>query len=499
MTTPSLLTRVVMRAPTYRVNPYKKTRIPTRAELHLMNRLGCGYSRRTWKQLRGAGGAAAWFNQQLDPGSVAESDLAKAVDDWFPKRLHSPAQRWENHTTGRYLASRYGRDLGCYTMLKRMYSNRPVLETMVGFWSDHFHVKATGDLAWVYRDDYDRMIRDNALGRFDQLLEAVSLHPAMLVFLDNYRSVRDAPNENQGRELLELHTVGRTSGYTEQMVKDSAKILSGYTVDALDTWRPYYDRSKHTTGPVRVLGFSDANASSDGRDLARRYLRYLAHHPATARTIARKLAVWFVSDTPSGALVDHLASVFQSSGTDIRATLRALIAHQEFKASAGRKVRTPIDDMVHTARVMGVTAHRPKTEQSFAIRTAYAHGGDLMYAWPRPDGAPLDNASWSSASRMLGSFRMHWNFSGGYWPTEAVSYRSPRSWLPQRRIRFDQYVDHLCRTIHGRGSTPTLLKAAVQATECRPGEIVTRSHAAANGLFPRLVAVLLDSPTHMTR
>jgi uncharacterized protein (DUF1800 family) len=407
--------------------------------------------------------------------------------------------RWHNHTSGAYEGWQYGRDLGTYTMLKRMYSDRPVLETMVELWSDHFHIASTGDLAWIFRDDYDAMIRRNALGRFDELLEAVTLHPAMLVFLDNHLSTRKAPNENHGRELLELHTVGRESGYTEAMVKDSARILSGYTVAVRDTWRADYDPQRHALGPVQVLGFSHDNGTADGRAVTRAYLRYLAHHPATARTIARKLALRFVSDTPSAALVAHLAAVFRRSGTDIRATLTALVAHKEFKRSVGVKVRTPVDDLVHTARVLGVKARRPRDEHSFGIQIAYAHGGDPLYSWPRPDGRPLHNAAWTSTSRMLSSFAMHWNLAGGWWPSAAVSYRPPHAWLPKRRIRFDQYVDHLSRMILGRPSTPVLLKAAVEATGCRPGEVITRRHPIAEWLFVRLVAVLLDSPAHMSR
>jgi uncharacterized protein (DUF1800 family) len=430
---------------------------------------------------------------------VPENARAKAVEDWFPSRRDSATERWRNETSRRYQSWEYGRDVGSYTMLKRMYSDRQVLETMVGFWSDHFHVPAVGVLAWVFRDDYDRTIRRHALGRFDRLLEAVTLHPAMLVYLDNHLSRRNAPNENHGRELLDLHTVGRVSGYTEAMVKDSAKILSGFTVDVRASWRAFYDESRHTTGPVRVLGFTHPNLAADGREMTRRYLRYLAHHPQTARTIAYKLATRFVSDNPSSELVDHLATVFRSSGTDMKATLRALVAHKEFKRSVGKKVRTPIDDLVHTSRVLGVTARRPDRPAAFGTVIAYAHGGDLMYSWPRPDGAPQHNDAWSSAGRMLASFKMHWNLAGGWFPKVAVSYRTPRSWLPQRRIRFDQYVDHLCRTVHGRGSTPVMLQAAVQATGCRPGEIVTGKHPLASWLFVRLMAVLLDSPTHMHR
>src|SRR6195952_3339304 len=157
-----------------------------------------------------------------------------------------------------------------------MSSERSVLETMTDFWSSHLHIPIGHDYAWVYRFDYDATIRQHALGTFEDLLVACSLHPAMRVYLDNWKSVRNAPNENQGRELLELHTVGRDAGYTEDMVKSSAKILSGYAVDwgTGKTFTPLYDPAKHTTGAVSVLGFSHANTSTDGQAVATAYLKY---------------------------------------------------------------------------------------------------------------------------------------------------------------------------------------------------------------------------------
>ena len=486
-------------ASTYRVRPYRRTRVPTRAELHMMNRLGCGYSRGTWQQMRRAGGASAWFRQQLHPEDVAESSKAASLLDWFPDLRESPARKWTRQQQDSKGGWEYALDLANYSMLRRVYSRRQVFESMVELWSNHLHVPANGDLSWVQRFDYDRLIRRHALGRFDEMLVAASLHPAMLLYLDNWRSVRNAPNENHGRELLELHTVGRTSGYTEQMVKDSARILSGYTVRAFDSWEGHYDPKRHTTGAVSVLGFSDPNRSEDGSRLTTEYLRYLAHHPATARTIARKLAVRFVSDSPSSELVAHLAKVFRSSGTDITATLKALVAHKEFQSSVGDKVRTPVEDLVATVRVLGVESRRPSGERSFARSISWLHQSMVLYQWPRPDGPPDRNSAWCSATRMLSSFRMHWNLAGGWYPTGAVSYRKPASWLPERRIRFDQYVDHLCRLLHGRRSTPRLLEAAVQAVGCTPGEIITRDHALADWLFVRLLGALLDCPQHMTR
>jgi len=482
-----------------RVNPYRRTRIPTRHELHMMNRMGFGYSRATWRQMRRAGGVDKWFAKQLAFRGVPENARTKSLIGWFPHLRQSAAVKWDNNKSGGTQAWEYARDFGNFSMLRRMYSNRQVHETMVEFWSNHLHVPALADLGWVQRWSYDQTLRQHALGRFDNMLVAATLHPAMLLFLDNWRSTKDAPNENHGRELLELHTVGRSSGYTEEMVKDSAKILSGYTVDAFGSWNGRYDRGSHTTGPVQVLGFSAHNGSSDGRGLAKDYLRYLAHHPATARTIARKLALRFVSDNPSDALVNHLAGVFRRSGTDIKATLRALVRHREFVNSRNRKVRTPHDDLIATVRVLGINAARPTNADSFSTAIAWAHKGPLVFQWPRPDGPPDFNSSWTSPTRMLGSFKMHWNLAGGYWPNRGVGYRRPVSWLPQRVIRFDQYVDHLCRLVHGRPSTRHQLKAACQATGVGVGERITRDHALADWLFPRLVASLLDTPTHMSR
>ena len=485
---------------TYRVRSYPSTKIPTAAELHMMNRMGCGYSRSTMHQVNGAGGADSWFEAQLDYKNVAESEMAEALPGWFPDLFESAPRKWQRNITNSKGGWEYARDIGNYSMLRRMYSNRPVREMMVDFWSNHLHIPARVDTAWVQRFEYDELIRRHALGRFEDMLVEATLHPCMLIFLDNYKSVKNAPNENHGRELLELHTVGRTSGYTEDMVKASAKILSGYTVDAKGTWEGSYQTSKHTTGAVQVLGFSHPNSSVDGSEMTREYLRYLANHPATARTIANRLALRFVSDDPSDALVTHLAQVFRDSGTDIKTTLRALVAHPEFKASAGKKVRTPVEDLIATARVMKTTAETPTSSAAFAHCITYVHQGMPLYQWPRPDGPPDRNSAWSSATRVLGSFRMHWMVTGGYYPKANVRYKSTRSWLPKKKeIRFDEYVDHLCRMLHGRGSTPQVLKAAIETTGLSPSTRVSRDHRITGYMGVRLIGAILDTPAHMSR
>ena len=146
-------------------------------------------------------------------------------------------------------AWKYGHDLGNWTILRRIYSERSVLETMTDFWSTNLHIPVGHDKAWLYRVDYDATIRAARVRHASRTCwSRCSLHPAMRVYLDNWTSVKNKPNENQGRELLELHTVGRDAGYTEAMVKDSAKILSGYTVD----WGKTFDadvRRRPSTRP----------------------------------------------------------------------------------------------------------------------------------------------------------------------------------------------------------------------------------------------------------
>lgn len=483
---------------TYRRRSYPKTKVPTARELHLLDRMGCGFSVASYRQLRKAGGATAWFEQQLRPERIAESREALAVDRWFPTVRHDAQTVWRHDQEGVHAAWEYARDLANYSLLKRILSTRTVFENMVELWSNHFHVDAHAYPGFTQRSAYDRTIRTHALGTFEELLRAVTLHPAMLTYLDNWTSVRGAPNENHGRELLELHTVGSGAGYTERMVKDSAVILSGHTVRR-DDWTAYFDPKRHTTGPVSVLGFTHPNGDADSAGVAEAYLRHLARHPATARRVAHRLAVRFVADEPSEPLVTRLATAYLRSGTDLKETLRALVRSPEFWASAGGKVRTPADDVVATCRALQVVPRPPASSDSFAHALCWTLQSTLPFQWPRPDGPPDRAGTWASTTRLLNSWQMHANLAGGWWPSEGVTYQKPSAFLPRRQIRFDELVDHLSRVVLGRRSTSRLLEAASVGCDVRPGEVITKKHPVMTWKFVRLLAVLLDSPAHLTR
>jgi uncharacterized protein (DUF1800 family) len=494
-----VVTAAAAAATSYAPGAYWRTGIPSAYELHVIKRLGTGYNRATLDAVRRAGGIDRWLDQQLHPTTVPEASIVASIDSWYSALRRTPAQKVATNNAGTKVAWQYALDLGNWTILRRIYSNRQVHETMVDFWTNHLHVCAGEDKVYTHQFDYDATIRKHALGRFEDLLVATATHPAMSLYLDNWRSKKNAPNENQGRELLELHTVGTGAGYTEDMVKDSAKILSGYSVRWEGDYQGFYDSANHTTGRVSVLGFIHANDSTDGRAVAEAYLRYLANHPATARNVATRLALRFVSDLPSQDLIDHLSRVFLDSGTDILATVKALVAHPEFRARAGAKVSTPVDDLVATVKALGVVARKPTSGSSFVNHLNYLQGGLRLYHWPRPDGAPETNPEWTSAVRMLRSFRMHWNLAGGYHPRVDATYYPARYRIPMPRLRFDLYFDHLSRTLLGRRSTARSLEAACLATGLTPRSVITRQHAVGTWMFPHLAAVLLDSPEHMTR
>jgi hypothetical protein len=482
------------------VTTFAATKVLNARSLHIVNRFTGGWTPALVAEVTNAGGIDRWFAKQLSSDLIPDT-FYLASGSWWPSNLATALTTIARANAGTEEIWEANAHYQSWSMVRRIGSQRQVLETMAAFWEHHFHVPTDGGQAGPYRQEYGRMIRSHALGRFDTLLNAVSTHPAMGAFLGNATSTRSAPNENQGRELLELHTVGRDAGYTEDDVKSSARILTGYRVDLWNTWVASYEPAAHWTGAVKVLGFTSANTATDGRAVTKAYLDYLAHHPSTAKRIARKLAVHFVSDTPSTALVNHLATVYLANGTAIAPVLKALVASTEFLASAGRKTRTPEEDVIATYRALGVRIARPAKDESAANAILWQANeiGLTPFGWPRPDGRPDTADAWTSVSRMLGSFDVHYMMAGGWWPSVGAAYRKPASWLPRTALRFDRFVDHLSRSILGRPATPLLLKVASQATGVAAAATITSKHDLIRWNMPRLLTVFLDNPQHIGR
>lgn len=460
---------------------------------HLVSRFSFGVTPQLTRTVRSAGGARAWLEQQL-------RQRPRDYADWWPDLHRTPASLWKRQTDQVRGGWEVMDDYANRLLVRRMISPQQLLEVMTDFWENHLYVPAEGDAQFVWRAAYGDLIRAHALGRFDEMLQAAATHPAMTIYLSTYASTKEHPDQNLGRELLELHTVG-VGHYDQDDVVASSRILTGFRIDMWNTFAPSYDPDVHWRGPARVMGFHSPNRAADGRPVVRAYLHYLAHHPATATHLATKLATKFVSDTPPASLVRRLATTYLSHRTAIVPVLRELVSSAEFKASVGAKVRDPAEDLVATYRAVQASVGRPKSASSAANALIWEADqiGLAPMTWPRPDGAPVDSRAWATPGRLLGSTAVHWNAAGGWWPSAEVTYRSPASWLPAPSVSFRDLVDHLTRTLLGRVSTATHLQAACLATGHQPDDVVTAASDIVAWKMPRLLVTLLDTPEHYTR
>ena len=471
------------------------------ADRHLVSRFSYGITPLLAKDVRRAGGAQRWFERQLNPKGIKDNPTDK-IARWWPSLRRSPADLWQRQSDGVESGYEVMNDYARWVLMRRMTSKRQLLEVMAEFFENHLHVAAVGDPQFTHRVDYGNTIRKHALGRFDQMLRATTIHPAMLIYLDAGESTKDHPNENLGRELLELHTVG-AGNYTEKDVRDSARILTGYSVDYWETWRAKYNAEDHYRGKVKVKGFKDKNGKIIGKATTSAYLRYLAHHKDTAEHLAYKLCVKFIEDKPAKALVHHLAKVYLENDTAIVPVLRALVASRAFQNARDNKVRDPGEDLVATYRVLGVKMKAPGIEEvDGSALQALVWQSDAMgiapFSWGPPDGQPIDNESWSSPARLMASMRFHMGAAAG-WADEATHYREPKQWLPGKHPRFDELVDHLSRQLLHKEASKRLLKACCVAVDVKPYDPIDVEHDLVKWQFPQLLTTILDSPDHLSR
>lgn len=469
---------------------------------HVLARFSGGVSDQRLSEVSAAGGVDAWFAQQLTPSKVPDPN-GDALWNWFPVLAMTPAQRFalsrqpSNPKPG-WLQMQ---DLANYIMLRRLISSRCVLESMVDFWSNLVHIPSPSTDCWMWRIEYEETIRQYALGRFSDLLNAAITHPAMTLYLSNDTSTGDAINEDLGRELLECHTVGVNAGYTQNDVVNSARLLTGFTIDKKGaTFQQSYDVTKHWLGRVKIMGYAAPNSSPDGRATLTKYLSYLAHHSATATRIATRLAIRFVSDTPSDSLVRTLRDTYLDADTAIVPVLQALVASDDFQEAVDLKVRTPVEDAIATFAALNAQFAKPSSPTDAANQfNGVSKGiGQVVYDWPTADGFPDVMPAWIDPGRVLGSMRAHWLAAIGH-PTDAITYRTPIQWAPQLPTTFDNVVDYVARSLLYRPSTPTMLQAACVATDCKTTTMIDAGHALIRYKFPRLLASLLDTPEHLSR
>jgi uncharacterized protein (DUF1800 family) len=276
------------------------------------------------------------------------------------------------------------------------------VERLTWFWSNHFCVSADKGGVRPIAGAFEReAIRAHVLGRFGDMLLAVESHPAMLIYLDNARSIGpNSPagrnrnrglNENLAREILELHTLGVRSVYTQDDVTSFAKVITGWTVvpprqDPERGGTFIFNPRMHEAGPKTVIG---TRYEAGGVEQGRRVLADLARHPATAQHIATKFARHFIADEPSPALVERLRKRFLDTGGDLKELTRALITSDEAWQAPRSRIKRPAEWIVGTLRALGVNPPdvRP-TIQALNLL------GEPLWRPPAPNGFADDNATW---------------------------------------------------------------------------------------------------------
>ncbi len=302
-------------------------------------------------------------------------------------------------------------------------TRRPLQEKMTLFWHDHFATSASKVVAPMTMYRQNEVLRENATGKFRDLLGAISKDPAMLFWLDNQENVRGKPNENFAREVMELFTLG-VGHYTEKDVSESARAFTGWSIQRLTRDQALLKRRqaefafrppRHDSGEKTILGKTGNLTGDDVLDM-------LCEHPRTAEYLTAKIWTWFVAPEPSPAVVSKYAKVFRESGLEIKVLLRAIMLSDEFSAPASVRsvVKNPADFCVVTFRQLGVggviesavlqvdeegTVPRRAIAPAFVAQLAMKNMGMWLLYPPDVDGWEGGHA-WITSATMVE--RMRW-------------------------------------------------------------------------------------------
>jgi uncharacterized protein (DUF1800 family) len=341
-------------------------------------------------------------------------------------------------------------DLKEAKVFRALYSNRQLEEVLVDFWFNHFNVDQAKNvpqaqnLVHLLIGSYERdAIRPHVLGRFKDLLLATARHPAMLYYLDNWESMNPdalnvgpfAPNrgivngvpnsvlpspfarlahglnENYGREVMELHTLGVKGGYSQEDVIAVARCFTGWTVRDPNDPEFVFAPFMHDFGEKMVLGHKIPAGGGEQDGL--QAIDILAHHPSTAKFISRELAQRFVADDPPQALVDRMAQIFTKTDGDLRAVLQTMFTSTEFFSEGAwqAKIKSPFEMVVGAVRALGAD-----TTDTFALVQKIADLGEPLYSKLEPTGYPNTGDAWLSTAGVMGRMNFSAALASGLIP-----------------------------------------------------------------------------------
>ena len=302
-------------------------------------------------------------------------------------------------------------------LYRAIYSNRQLEEVLADFWMNHFNVFNGKGQDRVLLTSFERdAIRPHVFGHFKDMLLATARHPAMLFYLDNWQSQaprddlppppaaatgalrRPGLNENYGRELMELHTMGVDGGYTQADVIAVARAFTGWTIFDLNKYAEFwFNPGMHDRKEKVVLGHRIPAGGGEGDGLE--VIDILAHHPSTAKFISKKLAQRFVADDPPQRLVDRMTETFTNTDGDLRAVLQTMFGSPEFLSEGAwrSKLKSPLEVVVGAVRALNADV----TDTS-ALAQQIASLGQPLYGKVEPTGYPNNGEAWANTAGILG-------------------------------------------------------------------------------------------------
>jgi uncharacterized protein (DUF1800 family) len=440
-------------------------------------------------------------------------------------------------------------------LTRAVFSERQLEQVLVDFWFNHFNVDARKQQVRAMVVSYEQdVIRPNIWGSFRDLLGATAKSPAMLVYLDNWRSsvayepseaevqiarriqqnatgVSDEEaaalpkltrglNENYGRELMELHTLGANAGYTQKDVQEVARAFTGWTFNPR-TGEFQFRMPWHDQGEKVVLG--KRLPASGGQKDGEQVLDLLATHPATARRIAYKLCQRFVADVPPEDLVKRVASVFFKTGGNLRATYEALFLDQAFFAPQffGAKTKSPFEFAVSALRasgaefieVKGIPGPVPlRALEAGALlgrgqermakaprKTVTMHVvemGQANYGWGPPTGYPEDSSTWVNSGALVSRLNYALALTGGQVADARVHARALLDGKDADMAA--EAVDTMARNLFARPLSEST-RRVVLAQDGGDSMDATTGGTAPVANLPRVLALMLGAPEFQRR
>ena len=318
-----------------------------------------------------------------------------AVKNFVAPRL----QVFNNEMTGRFR-------LGFTTA-------RPFAEHLVWFWTNHFTVSVTAGRTLTFAGAFEReAIRPYITDSFENMLLAVASHPAMLVYLNNQASIGPHSvagrmsgrglNENLGRELMELYSLGVDGGYTQADVIGLANILTGWSIDPDAPSGFNFFPNRHEPGAVTLRGKTYPPTLKGGIQA----VRDLAHDPHTARYIATKFATYFISDTPSNESIGRLEKTFNATGGNLKALAETAVDDPAAWTPGPAKMRTPVEYVTAGYRLLGLPNGNNSPQQIRAAMATTRSMGEFPMTATSPKGWPLTSDAWSGPDAVLN--RIEW-------------------------------------------------------------------------------------------